>query len=72
MEAPDSKSLPENAYETLKPGEVYRPIVPAGTKLPEATGVSIFLIKSISGEICRKPSGTAEPSTCSTRNSLGG
>ena len=42
MEGPDTKSLPENAYEPLKPGEVYKPIVPAGTKFPEATGVSIF------------------------------
>src|SRR5881394_2693149 len=42
MEAPDTKSLPENAYEPLKPGEVYKPIVPAGTKFPEATGVSVF------------------------------
>ena len=37
MDAPDTKSLPENAYEPLKPGEVYQPIVPAGTKFPEAT-----------------------------------
>jgi len=42
MDAPDTKSLPENAYEPLKPGEVYKPVVPAGTKFPEATGVSIF------------------------------
>lgn len=42
MEAPDTKSLPDNAYEPLKPGEVYKPVVPAGTKFPEATGVSIF------------------------------
>jgi putative OPT family oligopeptide transporter len=43
MEGPDTKSLPENAYEPLKPGEVYAPIVPAGTKFPEATGVSVWL-----------------------------
>ena len=42
MDAPDTKSLPENAYEPLKPGEVYKPIVPAGTTFPEATGVSVF------------------------------
>ena len=42
MDAPDTKSLPENAYEPLKPGEVYAPIVPAKASLPEATGVSIF------------------------------
>ena len=42
MDAPDTKSLPDNAYEPLKPGEVYRPIVPAAVKFPEATGVSVF------------------------------
>ena len=42
MEAPDTKSLPENAYEPLKPGEVYAPVVPASVKFPEATGVSLF------------------------------
>lgn len=43
MDAPDTKSLPDNAYEPLKPGEVYKPIVPAGTtSFPEATGVSVF------------------------------
>ena len=31
MDAPDTKSLPDNAYEPLKPGEVYQPIVPAAT-----------------------------------------
>src|SRR5262245_14226435 len=41
MDTPDTKSLPENAYEPLKPGEVYAPIVPAKAALPEATGVSI-------------------------------
>jgi len=41
MDAPDTKSLPENAYEPLKPGEVYKPIVPATAKFPEATGVSV-------------------------------
>jgi putative OPT family oligopeptide transporter len=42
MDAPDTKSLPENAYEPLKPGEVYKPIVPAGASFPEATRVSLF------------------------------
>jgi putative OPT family oligopeptide transporter len=42
MEAPESKSLPENAYEELKPGEVYRPIVPPEKTIPEATGRAIF------------------------------
>ena len=42
MDAPDTKSLPDNAYEPLKPGEVYQPIVPAATtSFPEATGVSV-------------------------------
>ena len=37
MDAPDTKSLPENAYKPLAPGEIYRPIVPAEAALPEAT-----------------------------------
>ena len=41
MEAVDSKSLPENAYEPLKPGEEYRPIVPPEQTPPEATGRAI-------------------------------
>ena len=32
MDAPDTKSLPENAYTPLAPGEVYAPIVPAGAR----------------------------------------
>lgn len=35
------KSLPENAYEPLKPGESYPPIVPAEAKLPELTSRSL-------------------------------
>jgi len=42
MDAPDTKSLPDNAYEPLKPGEVYQPIVPAAAKFPEATKVSVL------------------------------
>jgi len=38
----DSTSLPDNAYTLLKPGEVYRPIVPPSATLPETTGRSIF------------------------------
>jgi putative OPT family oligopeptide transporter len=38
----DTKALPENAYETLKPGEVYRPIVPASAKLPEGSARSVL------------------------------
>jgi putative OPT family oligopeptide transporter len=37
MEAPDTRSLPENAYVKLAPGEVYRPIVPAAAAPPEAS-----------------------------------
>lgn len=37
----DTKVLPDNAYKTLKPGESYKPIVPAGESLPELTGRSI-------------------------------
>ena len=43
METPDTKSLPDNAYDTLKPGESYQPIVPASVALPEATRVSVWL-----------------------------
>lgn len=42
MDAPETKSLPENAYTELKSGETYRPVVPPGTRLPEATPRSIF------------------------------
>ena len=38
----DTKSLPENAYQPLKPGESYSPIVPADAKQPELTLRSIF------------------------------
>ena len=41
MDAPDTQSLPENAYKPLAAGEVYRPIVPASANLPEATGRSV-------------------------------
>ena len=37
MEAVETKSLPENAYEELKPGEVYRPLVETEAVLPETT-----------------------------------
>ena len=37
MSAPDTISLPENAYTALKPGEVYQPVVPAAVDLPQAT-----------------------------------
>ena len=41
MEAPDTKSLPENAYEPLKGGELYKPIVPATTQFAEASWTSV-------------------------------
>jgi len=41
MEAPDTMSLPENAYKPLAPGEVYAPPVPAAARLPEATARSV-------------------------------
>ncbi|HVO34487.1 MAG TPA: OPT/YSL family transporter, partial [Gemmatimonadales bacterium] len=37
MTAPDTMSLPENAYTPLAPGEVYMPIVPASQDIPQAT-----------------------------------
>ncbi len=41
MDAPDTKSLPENAYRPLAAGESYAPVVPAPAKMEEATGRSI-------------------------------
>ncbi|HEY3572149.1 MAG TPA: oligopeptide transporter, OPT family [Thermoanaerobaculia bacterium] len=41
MDAPDTKSLPENAYRTLAPGETYAPIVPPGARQEEATVRSV-------------------------------
>ena len=43
MEVSSSKSLPENAYRPLKPGETYEPIVPAGSAMPEFTPRSVTL-----------------------------
>jgi putative OPT family oligopeptide transporter len=47
MDAPDTKSLPENAYKPLAPGETYTPIVPPDAHPPEATirsvGWGLFL-----------------------------
>jgi putative OPT family oligopeptide transporter len=37
----ETKSLPANAYELLKPGETYPPIISAETKMPELTWRSI-------------------------------
>ena len=41
MNAPDTKSLPKNAYQPLAAGEDYRPVVPASATLPEATVRSV-------------------------------
>ena len=42
MEASETKSLPENAYRQLGPGEAYRPVVPPSANLPEATPRSVI------------------------------
>ncbi len=36
------KGLPENAYRKLKDGEVYRPVVPSESPLPELTSYSLI------------------------------
>ncbi len=41
MDAPDTRSLPPNAYTPLAPGEAYRPVVPAAATMPEATVRSV-------------------------------
>ncbi|HET9210024.1 MAG TPA: oligopeptide transporter, OPT family [Thermoanaerobaculia bacterium] len=41
MDAPDTKSLPENAYRPLAEGETYRPIVPAAAHVEESTARSV-------------------------------
>jgi hypothetical protein len=38
----ETKSLPENAYQPLKPGETYSPIVAATSMQPELTLRAIF------------------------------
>jgi putative OPT family oligopeptide transporter len=38
----ETKSLPENAYQPLNPGESYQPLVPAQAKAPELTPRSIL------------------------------
>jgi putative OPT family oligopeptide transporter len=42
MDAPDTRSLPENAYRPLPPGERYRPVVSDDAGLPESTGRSVL------------------------------
>jgi putative OPT family oligopeptide transporter len=41
MNENEAKSLPENASQPLKPGEIYKPIVPAEATVPELTLRSI-------------------------------
>jgi putative OPT family oligopeptide transporter len=41
MDAPDTQSLPENAYKELRPGQVYAPLVPADAEPPETTFRSV-------------------------------
>src|ERR1022692_1286088 len=41
MDSPESKSLPENAYETLAPGVTYQPVGPAESAPPEITTRSL-------------------------------
>ena len=53
MDEIETKSLPENAYKPLQPGESYQPIVPANAKQPELTlrsiswGVALCVIFTI-------------------------
>jgi putative OPT family oligopeptide transporter len=42
MQSVETKSLPENAYKPLQPGETYQPVVPAAATLPEITFRSVF------------------------------
>lgn len=39
----ETRSLPENAYRELKPGEEYKPVMPAGQIFPEITAWSVFM-----------------------------
>ena len=39
--SPPTEGLPENAYRELRPGEIYEPIVPASSRVPEITARSI-------------------------------
>ena len=40
---PTTKSLPENAYRELKPGEQYEPVMPANRTFPEVTTWSLIM-----------------------------
>ena len=41
MAVTEQTSLPTNAYEVLKPGETYPPIIPAAARVPELTARSV-------------------------------
>jgi putative OPT family oligopeptide transporter len=41
MDAPETKSLPENAYRPLAEGETYAPMIPAAAPLEESTARSV-------------------------------
>jgi putative OPT family oligopeptide transporter len=41
MDAPETQSLPENAYRPLAPGETYAPMIPAAAPLEESTARSV-------------------------------
>jgi len=43
MEVGHSKTLPENAYRKLEPGETYQPVVPAEKIVPEITAYSVAM-----------------------------
>jgi len=43
METATRRTLPENAYRKLKPGERYEPLVPAQAQVPEWTARSVIL-----------------------------
>jgi putative OPT family oligopeptide transporter len=42
MSEQETKSLPENAYQPLKPGETYTPIIQAGMTAPETTARAVL------------------------------
>jgi putative OPT family oligopeptide transporter len=41
MDATETRTLPENAYQPLAAGEVYQPVVPAAAEVPEVTWRSV-------------------------------
>ncbi|HEY7575154.1 MAG TPA: OPT/YSL family transporter, partial [Thermoanaerobaculia bacterium] len=42
MDQAETKSLPENAYRELRPGESYTPVVLPSASPPESTARSVF------------------------------